>query len=185
MSIHSTGPPSTSDVTAEVFRETMASVCAPVTIVTTMSGDKPYGATVSAFASLSTTPPMVLVALDRRSTLLMRLCSSRRFGVNVLGSKQADTAMRFTRQEIDRFAGLDWYVDQELPRIAHTAGWLACELAELVEGGDHLVAFGRVTTADSTPQSPLTYHRRSFGTHRTLGLSDRTGNPHSVGDGPP
>ena len=47
------------------FRDLMAGVCAPVTIVTTMDEGQPFGATVSAFASLSLDPPMVTVALDR------------------------------------------------------------------------------------------------------------------------
>ena len=45
----------------------MAAVCTPVTVVTTADEDGPHGATVSAFASLSLRPPLVTVALDRRS----------------------------------------------------------------------------------------------------------------------
>jgi Flavin reductase like domain len=48
----------------QVFRDLMAAVCAPVTVVTTMgvtsTGEAgPHGATVSAFASLSLRPPLV------------------------------------------------------------------------------------------------------------------------------
>ena len=35
------------------FRSTMASVCAPVSVVTAMDGERPHGTTVSAFSSLS------------------------------------------------------------------------------------------------------------------------------------
>ena len=48
----------------------MASVATPVSVVTTTWEDEHYGATVSAFSSLSMDPPMVLVSLDHRSTLL-------------------------------------------------------------------------------------------------------------------
>jgi flavin reductase (DIM6/NTAB) family NADH-FMN oxidoreductase RutF len=48
----------------------MADVCTPVAVVTTLRGDRPHGTTVSAFASLSMSPPMVLVSLDLRSDLL-------------------------------------------------------------------------------------------------------------------
>ncbi len=34
------------------FRDLMAAVCAPVTVVTTSEDGQPYGATVSSFASL-------------------------------------------------------------------------------------------------------------------------------------
>ena len=47
------------------FREVMAGVATPVSVVTAISDGRPHGTTVSAFASLSMDPPMVLVALDR------------------------------------------------------------------------------------------------------------------------
>ena len=50
---------------------------------------------MSAFASLSLTPPMVLVALDRGSDLLALVRTSGRFGVNVLGSTQSALALTF------------------------------------------------------------------------------------------
>ena len=50
----------------ERFREVMAGVATPVSVVTGMAGGLPHGTTVSAFASLSMDPPMVLVSLDRR-----------------------------------------------------------------------------------------------------------------------
>jgi flavin reductase (DIM6/NTAB) family NADH-FMN oxidoreductase RutF len=46
------------------------------------------------------------------------------------------------------------------------AVWLSCELESLLPGGDHTIVVGRVHTADTnTDAEPLTYHRRSFGTH--------------------
>ncbi|MCP2256001.1 Flavin reductase like domain-containing protein [Prauserella aidingensis] len=78
------------------FRDLMADVCALVTVVTTEDDDGPHGATVTSFASLSATP-LVTVALDRRSALLSRILSSRRFGVNVLASADDEMALSFAR----------------------------------------------------------------------------------------
>ena len=50
------------------FRDAMARVAAPVTVVTTSVDGVPTGTTVSAFASLSITPPMVLLALGATIT---------------------------------------------------------------------------------------------------------------------
>src|ERR1035437_821050 len=90
------------------FRDLMAGVCAPVTVVTTMADGAPFGATVSSFASLSLDPPLVSVAFDRASTLLGQIQSAGRFGVNVLGHAQGDLAMTFARRGADRFAATDW-----------------------------------------------------------------------------
>lgn len=162
--------PSTTEIRGKVpqFREAMASVCTPVTVVTTMVGGQPHGCTVSAFSSLSLEPPMIMVALDRGSALLAMLKRSKRFGVNVLSHKHAGIAARFADHARDRFGGLDWNIDCGLPRIADAPVWLACDVTDVFEGGDHLVTLGSVVTAETEPANPLTYHRRTFGTHHAL-----------------
>jgi flavin reductase (DIM6/NTAB) family NADH-FMN oxidoreductase RutF len=150
-------------VDPQVFRAVMGAVAAPVTIVTT---DGPHGATVSSFTSLSLRPPMVLVALDRSSHLLDAVKGSRRFGVNILAGGQGDLALRFARKGTDKFVDTHWFTDDGLPRFPATAGWLACDLAEVLSGGDHEVLVGTVVGAAEEPsRPPLTYHRRTFGTH--------------------
>ncbi|MGQ0844614.1 MAG: flavin reductase family protein [Sporichthyaceae bacterium] len=148
----------------------MGGVATPVSVVTTLDGAAAYGTTVSAFASLSMNPPMVLVALDRSSELLSRLYLSRRFGVNVLGSTQSAHALAFAgKSGPGKFEGIEWTVAEGLPRLVGALGWLACELTTLVEGGDHFVAFGEVVAAERGQGLPLTYHRRGFGTHLAHG----------------
>ncbi|POM23191.1 4-nitrophenol 4-monooxygenase/4-nitrocatechol 2-monooxygenase, reductase component [Actinomadura rubteroloni] len=160
-------------VDEQAFRDLMAGVCAPVTIVTT-SADGPHGTTVSAFASLSLRPPMVTVALDRSSGLLARILRTGRFGVNILGSGQAETALAFARRG-DRFASVAWYTDQGLPRLAEAPGFLACDLARPVDGGDHLLLLGTVRAVRSRTAAPLVYGNRIFGTHS--GFADRPRRP--------
>src|SRR5438105_11403406 len=82
----------------DAFREVMASVCTPVSVVTAMADHLPHGTTVSAFASLSLDPPMVLVALDRGSDLLALVRRTGRFGLNVLSGAQSHLALRFARK---------------------------------------------------------------------------------------
>jgi flavin reductase (DIM6/NTAB) family NADH-FMN oxidoreductase RutF len=153
------------------FREVMAGVPTPVSVVTSTAGGLPHGTTVSAFASLSMTPPMVLVSLDRGSDLLAVVRESGRFGVNVLGAHQSHLALAFARKGgTGKFSGVRWDVDHDLPRLPGAPGWLACEVATLVDGGDHVVALGTVVAAETTEGQPLTYHGRVFGTHAALEL---------------
>ncbi|RBM21523.1 flavin reductase [Prauserella sp. PE36] len=147
------------------FREVMSGVCTPVAVVTTMDGDRPHGTTVSAFASLSLEPPMVLAALDRRSELLALVRARGRFGLNVLASGQQALATRFARKGADKFQGVPWRTEHGLPRLPGVAGWLACRVHQLVSGGDHVIALGLVDAAQRLAVSPLTYHARGFGTH--------------------
>ncbi|NEC33894.1 flavin reductase family protein [Streptomyces rubrogriseus] len=154
----------------QAFRDVMASVASPVAVVTAMEGSRPHGTTVSAFASLSMTPPMVLVSLDQRSRLLAIVRRSGRFGVNVLGAHQADPASVFARSGPDKFDRIDWSPSGELPRLPDAAAWIVAEVADCVDAGDHTVLLAHVTAAEPGQGSlkPLTYHRRTFGTHTPL-----------------
>lgn len=158
---------SDSGIDATRFRDLMARVCAPVTIVTTADEDGPHGATASSFASLSQDPPLVTVAFDRRSALLARIVDAGRFGVNLLHHGQEDLALRFARRGTgaERFAETPWHTDTGLPRLDDAAGWVGCELYDTVEGGDHLLLIGLVTRAANADRAPLVYANRVFGTH--------------------
>lgn len=153
-------------VDAATFRAVMASVAAPVSVVTVMAGQRPHGSTVSAFTSLSLDPPMVLVSLDRKSDLLSHIRASGRFGVNVLAAGQAALARAFARKGDDKFEGVSWAPEAGVPRLPGCAGWLACTVGQLVPGGDHEMVLGRVIAAEHADFPPLTYHQRSFGTHQ-------------------
>lgn len=149
----------------EVFRNVMASVCTPVAVVTAVDGARPHGTTVSAFASLSMTPPLLLVSLDRGSDLLKIVGGTARFGLNVLGAGQEELARRFARKGDSKFVGVQWSNESALPRIAGAVGWVACDVVGTTDGGDHKVVVGRVTAAAHRPDPPLTYWQREFGTH--------------------
>jgi len=150
------------------FRDAMATVCTPVAVVTAMDGQRPHGTTVSAFASLSMSPPSFLVSLDRGSELLGLVLASGAFGMNVLGSEQSALAAQFARKGADKFDGVTWRVDAGVPRIAQVPHWMAAEVMATTEVADHIVVFGRVIDVVSETIAPLTYHARSFGTHAAL-----------------
>ena len=148
------------------FRAAMASICTPVSVVTTLADGLPYGTTVSAFASLSLQPPMVLVSLDLGSDLLVLIRQTGRFGLNVLSCSQTGLALNFARKGgAGKFAGVAWEVAAAVPRIPEATGFVACTVDKLVAGGDHVVVFGHVLMAASAESPPLTYQARVFGTH--------------------
>lgn len=152
-------------VQADRFRDLMAAVCAPVTVVTTTTPEGPHGATVSSFASLSLDPPLVSVAFDNNSSMLARILSSNRFGVNLLSNGQQDIATTFASRSEDRFAGVRWHLEHDLPRLDGAAGWVECDLDRAVQAGDHTLLFGLVVATSRIETAPLIYVHRTFGTH--------------------
>lgn len=168
---------STSDsgVPPELFREVMAALCAPVAVVTTATGDgRPYGTTVSAVASLSLRPPLISVALDCESTLLVHVRVSQQVGINLLAHEQETLAGVFARTGGDKFAGVAWRWENGLPRIDATAGWLAADVESFVPAGDHVILVAAVKAARTCPGLPLVYAHRRYGTHSGLRAETRS-----------
>ena len=149
-------------VVADAFRETLSRVPGPVTVVTTLAGGRPHGTTVSAFSSLSADPPLVLVSLDRSSDLLGLLRETGRFAVNLLAAGQEEIGLACARKGRDKFETVTWRDECGLPRIDGVAGWLACDIRELLPGGDHVIVVGLVTACETREAEALVYHRRRF-----------------------
>lgn len=147
------------------FRETMAHVAAPVSVVTALGDEGPHGTTVSAFASLSMDPPMLLVSLDQGSQLLNIVRTTGKFGVNILSANQDRIARTFAQKGADKFDGVDWTASFGLPRLSGTVGWVACDSKKIIPGGDHMILLGHVVDVHSYSVPPLSYHARTFGTH--------------------
>lgn len=148
------------------FRDAMGSVAAAVAVVTTVVDDEPFGTTVSAFVSLSMQPPMLLVSLMQTSRLLSVLEVGATVGVNVLGAHQGEVATLFAQRRDDKFDDLDWTLEDGAPALAERHAWVSMRVATLVPAGDHTLVLGDVLAADSSDHPPLTYWRRTFGTHR-------------------
>lgn len=152
-------------INSQLFRDIMAGVAGPVTIVTTLEDGSPHGATVSSLASLSLDPPLVSVALDSRSRLLRSIQNTGSFGVNILDKDQANLARTFASAAADRFEGLSWSLQAGVPSLQGIAGLLVCDLVQDLDGGDHRLLIGRVKTGLTTTQAPLVYSHRTFGTN--------------------
>ncbi|SDF98513.1 NADH-FMN oxidoreductase RutF, flavin reductase (DIM6/NTAB) family [Sinosporangium album] len=143
----------------------MARVCTPVCVATTLDRGRPHGTTVSAFTSLSMSPPMVLMALDRGSDLLALIRRTGRLGLNILAGGQSDLALCFARKGADKFADAEWSAESGAARLAGAAAWVGCAVSDLIDGGDHVIVLGTVLRAEAADAAPLTYHARTFGTH--------------------
>ena len=150
-------------VSLESFAETFSQVPQAVTVVTTKNGDgSAHGTTVSAFCSLSADPPMMLVALDRKSELLKMLRKTKRFGVNLLSGDQQEVGLICAKKGEDKLKAVTWDDDNGLPRIKNAAAWIECEVDKLLPGGDHVIVVGLVTACEAADNVPLIYHRRRF-----------------------
>ena len=97
-------------ISSDAFRDALRHFPAGVTIVTIRARDAVHGLTVSAFASVSPEPPLILVCIDHRHHAhdLLKLPGAS-FAVNILREDQAELSDRFAFvKNEDRFALGDW-----------------------------------------------------------------------------
>jgi flavin reductase (DIM6/NTAB) family NADH-FMN oxidoreductase RutF len=146
----------------------MALVPTAVTVITALGSEGPSGATANAVVSLSLEPPLMLAALDRRSRTLAALRGAGTFGVSVLAADQTDLALRFATKDPHpvKWDGVAWRELAGAPAIEGATVSLACELRDLLDGGDHAIVTGEVTGIETTGAPPLVFSR---GEYRPLG----------------
>ena len=73
----------------------MSHFASGVTIMTTSAGGTAHGMTVSAFASQSLDPLLILVSVERSTTMHKLVMESRAFAINILGENGEGTARFF------------------------------------------------------------------------------------------
>ena len=151
-------------VSPEDFRVALSAYATGVTVVTAVGEQGPSGATASAVTSLSLDPPMMLACLDRGSRTLTSVRAQGRFGVNALAAGQADLAHRFSAKDPApaKWEAVEWTEQQGLPRLEGALVWVACELRDLIDGGDHLILTGNVLAAEPREGQPLLFHRGAY-----------------------
>lgn len=137
----------------------MALVPTPVTVVTAPGVGSPAGATANAVASLSLEPPLMLVCLDHRSRTLGAVRAQGRFAVNVLGADSEDHARRFAAPvpHEEKWDGVGWAERAGTPVLDEAIVWVACELRDLLDGGDHTIVTGSVKEIGRRDGDPLIF----------------------------
>jgi flavin reductase ActVB len=165
-------------VTAEVFREAMAHLASPVTVVTAMGDNgEPRGFTASAVCSLSADPPLLLVCMNRTGSTHDVFATACHFLVNVLTDEQTDVATAFARHgRAEAEAGLV-PLERGVPGVPGASARFLCAREQLLPGGDHSILVGRLENVTLTGDSPLIHYRRDW--HRPSALpTHRTPDAH-------
>jgi flavin reductase (DIM6/NTAB) family NADH-FMN oxidoreductase RutF len=142
------------------FRSAMAVLPTGVTVVTAGGPDGPAGATANAVCSLSIEPMLMLACLDRGSRTLLAVQAANRFGISVLHSGQEPIARAFATKApvADKWRGVAWSELDGVPAIDDGLVFLACELRDVIAGGDHVIVTGEVTALQTGEGVPLVFH---------------------------
>ena len=149
------------------YRDTIGHFATGVTVVTTIGPVGPAGMTTNAVASLSLDPLLLLVCFDRDARTLEVVRESRKFAVNVLRAGDEDLAAVFASKRIarEKFESVTHTEAHGVPVLDDALAWIACELRELVPGGDHVIGIGEVVGMSGAGDGdPLIWFRGHYTT---------------------
>ena len=154
-------------IESEPYRDALRHFPAGVTIVTVEAGGERHGLTVSAFASVSPQPPLVVIAIDQRHKAYEMLeREDAVFAVNVLCEDHLELSNRFAWvKDEDRFTAGKWATAETgAPVLKDALAWLDCTIHSRQRAGSHTLYVGEVQAA-ATPRAgcpPLVYWNRGY-----------------------
>src|SRR3954465_9017045 len=92
---------------ADSFRCILSRFPSGIAVITACDGERDVGMTVSAFCSVSLTPPLILVCVDRGASMHDLLASHPKLGVSIMASGYEGHSRRFAdKNEPRRFDGV-------------------------------------------------------------------------------
>jgi flavin reductase len=162
---------SVTKVDSQAFRRVLGHFATGVTVVTTTVDGHAHGMTANAFTSLSLTPPLVVVCVDKEAKMHGFLERSGSFAVTILSERQRTLSAHFADPErvtdgVAQFDGLVWRPGPALghPVLPEGLAYLECEVEAMHEGGDHSIVVGLVAAADVVAEddAPLAYYKGGY-----------------------
>jgi flavin reductase (DIM6/NTAB) family NADH-FMN oxidoreductase RutF len=151
-------------VSQSAFRAILGRFATGVTVVTTRDRrGRDIGMTVSAFASLSLEPPLVLICVDHSASIYNQLSKATHFIANILSEGQEAIARRFAESTSNRFDGIGYERGQSgIAVLLDVLGYVECEVVARHEAGDHDIIIGSVESGVANEGKPLLYYRGGY-----------------------
>jgi flavin reductase (DIM6/NTAB) family NADH-FMN oxidoreductase RutF len=155
-------------ITDQALRKMRGLFASGVTVVTTVHEGQLRGVTVSAFASVSLNPPLVLICIANESESKDWIAESGVFAVNILSDEQEFLSERFAaRAPIvnARFDGVPYHTAiTGSPILDGSVGCYDCRVEATHGGGDHTIFIGRVEAVGfgGEGKQPLVYFANRY-----------------------
>ncbi|MDO9380606.1 MAG: flavin reductase family protein [Nocardioidaceae bacterium] len=152
------------------FRAALGRFASGVTVVSTVHEGVDHAMTASAFCSVSMSPALVLVCVDRTNRFHDAALASGTWGVSILSEPAAGSASWFARRGRPLQDQFDVAPHHRGPAtgtclLDEAQAWLECRTWRADDGGDHTILIGevlRAATREPDP-SPLLYYRSHYG----------------------
>lgn len=165
--------------TPAAFRAAMGSFLTGVAVMTTDVDGTPHGMTANAISSVSLTPPLVLVCVERTAHMAGAVTAAGVFALSFLAEDQVALSDRFAdpargEGEVE-FTGVPVTTAATGARVlVGAAGFVDCTVDSITVAGDHLIVVGEVVALGTAAEgaAPLAYFRGGYGGYRPASDDD-------------
>lgn len=146
------------------FRQLLGRFATGVTIITVTAPDgRLLGMTANSLSSVSLSPPLISVCVDRTAEMHGAILKVEMFVLNVLSSSQETLARRFADQHEDRFDGIGYHMTPDgLILLGGALAHIECQRYGDYPGGDHTIVVGKVIGGNTAKGRPLLYYRGGY-----------------------
>ena len=136
-------------------------------VVTARDGERVGAGTITWLSQSSFEPPLVMIGVQRESTLNEVIVASRAFAVHILGKSQKKLATAFFKTAAvqgDQLSGFSFAAGVTgAPVLADVPAWFECRVTDQIDRGDHTVFVAEVVDAGvRREEEPLTLKDAGF-----------------------
>ena len=155
-------------IDAKMFWRALGQRAVGSTIVTARSAQGPAGFLGLSATHVSADPPLLLVAIDKKTSALPTVLAAGHFAVNFLPREASALADLFggkgTLKGAARFETADWSaLTTGAPVLKNALGAMDCTLTETIDRGGIAIVIGRVVdTLIADGGSPLVHFRGGY-----------------------
>lgn len=149
------------------FRRALGSFATGVVVVTCVVEGVDHAMTANAVASLSLSPPLVMVAIARSSRFHEAIRTQSHWCISVLAAPAVDHAAWLATKGRPLAGQLDRVPhhrnDSGIALLNQALAWLECRTDQVVQAGDHDIFIGEVQrTRMAGPDDALLYWRSGY-----------------------
>ena len=151
-------------IDAQELRRVMGHFATGVTVITTKDKDgAPQGLTANAFMSLSLSPPLVIISVDKNATCYSCFEPKNGFTVNFLSEDQEEISRRFATKGANKFADLNWHAGSNGAAVIDgNLGYVECAITQCHDGGDHTIVVGEILSVAANGDRPLLFFKGKY-----------------------
>ena len=151
-------------VSEDEFRHALSCFASGVNVVTTIDAEGGlHGLTVTAFCSVSLSPPLVLICIEKNTASHNAFRESNAFVVNILHASHAHLSEHFATPFDDKFQEVRYRLGLNgIPVLSDALASIECRIERAFDGGDHSIFVGQVENAAVNEGEPLVYFRSEY-----------------------